>query len=178
MNTPISRHYARACKLGSVALAIATLVSQTQAITVLDGLNVMATVATSCTVAATGGTVNFGAYAPGSTHRTAPLDATGTITTNCTPGAAGYLTIGQGLNPGTGTEAIPVRRMASGVNRLGYQLYTETGRTSVWGNTSTTGVSVVGTGVDLLTTVYGRMPPGQVVPAGSYADVVMVTLTY
>jgi spore coat protein U-like protein len=61
---------------------------------------------------------------------------------------------------------------------LSYQLYSDSGLTTVWGNTSGTGVGVTGTGAAVSTTVYGSVAAGQNVPTGSYADTVAATVTF
>ena len=71
--------------------------------------------------------------------------------------------------------------MTSGSNLLSYNLYTDSARTSVWGDGtgSTNTIGGTGTGGSQAVTVYGRVSLGQTgVPAGSYADTVAVTITY
>jgi len=60
-----------------------------------------------------------------------------------------------------------------------FKICGDAARTQRWG--STTGVDTLpgtGTGAAQSATVYGRVPAGQVVPAGNYADVITVTVTY
>ena len=60
-----------------------------------------------------------------------------------------------------------LRRMGSGASRLTYELYRDVGLTGVVGLASASlGVSGVGTGVTLLTTVFGKIPKNQVVTPG------------
>ena len=123
----------------------------------------------------------FGTYDPIVANLSTPLDATGTVTTTCTSGANPQVTLGQGSNPGGGSsDAAPVRQMsAGGSNFLSYALYQQSGRTTAWGNTSGTAPSSVpGTGLAQVFTVYGRIPAGQIVPTGSYADTVVATVTF
>lgn len=61
---------------------------------------------------------------------------------------------------------------------LSYALYQDTGRTTVWGNTGGTGVANTGTGTQNALTVYGAVAAGQAVPAGSYSDTVVATVTF
>lgn len=103
---------------------------------------------------------------------------TGTVTVTCTSGSAGVITLGQGVNADVGSDAAPVRRMLAGTDYLSYSLYSDTGRTSVWGNTEVTGVARTGTGAADAVTVYGSVAPGQNVPAGSYSDTVVATVTF
>lgn len=115
------------------------------------------------------------------------VDTTGTVSIKC-GGIAGLLipfTIA--LSTGGGSTYAG-RRMASGVNLLSYNLYSDPGYTSIWGD-GTASTSIISGGVllDVLSllgtatyTVYGRIPGRQVttVPGGPYVDAVTVTITY
>ena len=69
--------------------------------------------------------------------------------------------------------------MASGTNALNYQLYSDSGRSTIWGNTpGTDTVTGVGTGLAVDHTVFGAVPAAQVVPAGDYGDTVTVRIYY
>lgn len=113
--------------------------------------------------------VSFGTYDPLSPSA---LDGVGNIAVSCD--AATSFTI----SLGTGAGSYSGRVMTSGANQLGYNLYTDITRLTVWGDGtgSTSTVSTISTGGDFA--VYGRMPAGQNVPAGSYADTIVVTVTY
>ena len=140
-------------------------------------LSVTATVSANCTIAT--GAVAFGTYDPISTHALANLDGTGSVSVTCTSGAATTVTLGQGANAGGGsTDAAPVRRMNAGSNYLSSSLFSDAGRSTVWGNTAGTGVAHTGTGATTAITVYGRVGSGQNVPAGSYSDTVVATVTF
>lgn len=131
-------------------------------------LNVTATVTSNCSVS--GGTLAFGTYVSG---QQANLDVQGTINyVNC---AAGVLTfeLDNGANA-NGSQ----RRMKSGQNFLNYEIYKTSARTSRLGS------GPDGLQVQLLqggggnVAIYGRIPGGQNVPAGSYTDTVTITLTF
>jgi spore coat protein U-like protein len=121
----------------------------------------------------------FGSYDPVAMNRTVDLDREMELRARCTYGVAQRVTIGQGAYPAAGsTDALPLRRMASGTSRLTYQLYANAARTQVWGNTAATGVTLTGQGVYVPLTVYGRIPAGQsMVPKGTYVDFVIVTFS-
>lgn len=130
---------------------------------------VSANVLKACTVAATD--LLFGTYDP---TATTPLDATNTILVNCTNGTTYEIGLNLGANP-DGTT----RRMTNGTDFLAYELYQDSARTTVWGNTpGTDTVSSTGTGTDQNFTVYGRIPEQQNISAGAYTDTVNVTVTY
>ena len=143
------------------------------AATATTTFNVTATVAASCSATATD--LTFGAYNIASAT---PLDGTSTISVSCTSGT----TYTVALNIGAGGGTFAARRMASGGNLLTYNLYTTTGRTTVWGDGTASTATVAGTGSGLLTpnaaTVYGRVPINQDVAAGSYASLITVTINY
>jgi spore coat protein U-like protein len=160
----------RAAKLSILVAAAApgTAYAETQSAT----MSVSATVTANCTVSTS--PVAFGSVDTlGGNH-----DATGSVTVNCTNGAAWSA----GANQGSGTGATMAnRRMTSGANTLTYRLFTDAGRTVTWGDGSTGTAAVAGTGTGSTQsfTIYGRVPSGQTtVRAGSYADTVSVTITY
>ena len=132
----------------------------------------------ACTVSAT--PVSFGSY---NVFNASPLDATGTITVQCT-GLVGLL-VSYNIKLSTGLSgSYAPRQMASGANRLNYNLHTAATRLNVWGDGSA-GTSFVSNsillvlfGVTVNHTVYGRVPALQNVAVGSYSDSITVTLTF
>lgn len=78
------------------------------------------------------------------------------------------------------------RRMKNGANSLGYNLYSDTARTQVWGDGTGSSEPVTGTmrlnsGHSQLTnthTVYGLLPPLQDAGVGAYSDDLLTTITY
>ena len=129
-----------------------------------------ATVITSCNVNAT--THSFGS--PG--FLTSNVDATSTLTATCTSATPYNI----GLNAGTGTGAtVTTRKMTNGSTTINYSLYTNSSRTTVWGNTvGTDTVSGTGSGLGQNITVFGRVP-SQTTPApATYSDTIVATVTY
>ena len=136
---------------------------------------VTATVADSCLVSATD--LNFGAY--NSVAATA-LDGTSTITVTCTAQTAYTIGLDAGLQSAgaTGTTRAMIGNDTA-ATLLNYELYTETGRTNVWGDIGGTTVAQSDlTGGPLDYTVYGQIPASQYVPAANYADTINVTVAY
>lgn len=131
----------------------------------------------SCTVSAT--PVSFGSYNP---IGTADLDGTGEVTVDCTllAALAGSYTVD--LSTGTsGTYAM--RTMKNGASDLQYNLYTDATYTQIWGNNTGGSSRVTRAFSGLLSfqlhnTVYGRIFGSQNVPAGTYSDTIVVTVTY
>jgi len=132
---------------------------------------VQMTVTATCTVNSAA-TLNFGTQGVLSAN----VDQTSTIQVTCTNTTPYNI----GLNAGTGTGAtVATRKMTSGANTVNYTLYSNSGRTTVWGNTVGTDTqAATGNGSAQSYTVYGRVP-AQTAPApGSYADTITVTVTY
>ena len=84
-----------------------------------------------------------------------------------------------GLDAGTSGGTVTTRKMKSGSNAVNYALYSDSGRTTNWGNTvGTDTVSATGNGAAQTYTVYGQVP-AQTTPApGAYSDTITVTVTY
>lgn len=139
------------------------------ATTTTTSMSVSATVLGLCIVAAT--PIAFGNYTSTQT------DNTGTVVASCTAGTPYNIS----LDPGTGTGASTGNRMMTGPSAatLHYSLYSNSGRTTNWGNViGTDTVSGTGNGLAQTLTVYGRIPASQLSAPGVYTDTVTVTLTY
>lgn len=124
-----------------------------------------------CTVSASG--VNFGAYVS-----VAPSDGLGHVQVSCPPGQAFTVLLGPGSSS---TANFQARHMRGGAGaQLAYNLYLDASHTLVWGDgTGATQVQAgQGTGQPSAFSVYGRIPPRQTVPAGSYSDSVVVTVLW
>lgn len=106
---------------------------------------------------------------------TAILPVAITLPSNTT----GKITLGQGQNPSTGsTDVTPARRMTDGAgNYLLYELYQDESKTTIWGNTDNTALSLTGTGSASNVNVYVKIPAGQNVPAGNYQDTLQLKAT-
>jgi spore coat protein U-like protein len=130
----------------------------------------------ACSVSATG--VNFGAY---DVFVATPSDSTGTVTVSCDQAPPVDVTIAIGPS-GTSGGFIPRQmRSASSPDRLGYNLFVNAGRSTVWGDgaagTSTVFLKNVRKNRPEVATIFGRIPPGQDVSVGSYSDSLTVTIT-
>jgi spore coat protein U-like protein len=157
-----------------IALVLALWGTASLAATTTTTFGVSATIVDSCSVSATA--LGFGNVDPVSLAGTA-VDATTTVDVTCANGTAYDV----GLDAGTATGAtVTTRQMTSGANTLNYALYSDSGRTTNWGNTvATDTVTGTGDGTAQSLTVYGRIPSGQgTVPTGAYSDTITVTVTY
>jgi spore coat protein U-like protein len=142
------------------------------AATTTDTMGISATVLTACTLGTT--SLAFGNYDPTSATDT---DATATLTITCTTGTSFTVGLNAGTTSGT---TVSTRKMANGANRLSYALYSNSGRTTNWGNTAGTDTpaAIVASSTASTMTVYGRVTALQNVPAGAYSDTVTVTVNY
>jgi spore coat protein U-like protein len=117
--------------------------------------------------------LGFGTY---TAQSGTPLQATTVLRATCTPNTTYHVGLDQGQSPGA---TVNQRKMASGTNALNYQLYSDSARSTIWGNTTGTDtVTGVGTGLAQDHTVFGAVPAAQVVPAGDYADTITVRVYY
>ena len=162
----------RSAAMASVVIA-ACAAQPALATNATGDLDVSATVTANCnvsTVAVAFGNVDVtnGQDVPG----------TGSFSVTCTNGTGWTASADSGA--GTGAS-LAVRKMSSGSNLLNYALFTDSQRTALWGDGATGSSTFGGTGsgVAQANTIYGLVPGGQTgVPAGSYADTVVVTVTY
>jgi len=146
-----------------------------QAATATANLSVSATINNNCTI--TTAAVGFPAYDPIVTHAAAPDDSTsGSVTITCTKGSA--TTIGLGL--GANASGSQMRMLNGTTNFLNYALYQDSGHATLWGNSGAGLLSPVAapSKAPRTFTVYGRIPAGQDLPAGTYTDTVVATVNF
>lgn len=132
----------------------------------------------ACNVAATG--VSFGAY---DVFAPAPLDSTGSVTVSCDEVPPPDVVIEIGPSAGSGGFNPRQMRHSSRPDRLGYNLFTDPSRSAVWGDGTAGTQTVFLKNVKrqkppVVTTIHGRIPPGQNVFAGVYTDTLTVTITW
>lgn len=143
--------------------------------------------------ALSGAAVGFGNY---DVFSLLPNDSSGTMTLTCnqTGGTGSVDSFSYTVAIGSGTYgSFSERRMANGLARMGYNLYTTPLRLLVWGDGSGGTFTVGGLGcvgntvianplcpgtLAVPLTVYARIPALQDVRVGSYADTVVVTVSY
>ena len=158
-----------------LSIALLATAAAASAATVSTSFQVTASVAAQCSVTASN--LAFGVVDPLGGN----VDQSTTLSVKCTKNSPYTV----GLNAGVTTgSTIAARLMANGADTMSYQLYTDSARTTVWGNSATAPTWVSGTGAGMGTaqvlTVYGRVPTGQTnLAVGSFAETTMtVTVTY
>jgi spore coat protein U-like protein len=153
-------HIARIVRIALVTIAMlaAPAIAEAQL-----GLN--------CSISTT--PVAFGDY---NVLAAAPKTTTGTVTVQCTLGVSVVVTLSRGSAP-----TFTPRTMRNGAEILEYNLYREAAYQNVWGD-GTGGTQSHSALLTLLVpvtvTVYGRVPAGQNVAAGSYGDSVVATIIF
>jgi spore coat protein U-like protein len=121
--------------------------------------------------------LNFGVYIPSSA-----ATANTSVTIACTIPLDLLTDFHVSLSPGNALTNAGARYLKLGSNHLNYNIFTNGGYTTVWGDG--TGGSVDQSYSSLLAlgsftfTGFGRLPQGQYLPAGSYADHITVTVTF
>jgi spore coat protein U-like protein len=106
---------------------------------------------------------------------TANVDAAGQVSATCTPQTSYSISLGYG-NTGSGPT---IRKMLSGASSITYGLYRDSARAQPWGTSiGTDTVGGTGSGGQQNYAVFGRVPSQATPAAGTYADTIIVTLTY
>jgi spore coat protein U domain-containing protein, fimbrial subunit CupE1/2/3/6 len=120
------------------------------------------------------GGVAFGSY---DVFSATPLDSVGSISITCLLAPSPTVS----LSPGRSGSFLQ-RTMVSGANVLNYNLYQDAQRRTIWGDgtggSSTYGPLNLGFYGTANLSIYGRIPPGQDVAIGAYADTVTVTVNF
>jgi spore coat protein U-like protein len=129
-------------------------------------LNVTAQVQASCILQ--GGSLNFGPY---TTTDASDTEGQGSFSYQCPDGTEITLSLGSGLN-----QEGESRAMADGAGRLLYEIYQDSNRSQEWGTGGNAVIVTSDTASETTVPVYGLIPQGQSVPAGSYSDTVQITL--
>jgi len=117
------------------------------------------------------GTLNFGTYPL--LANTIDQQVTMNFSLQCATGVTATI-----LLDGGGSGNVNTRRMTrgGGSETVLYQLYIDSGRTTVWNNTS--GLSVMGSGQSISYPVYGRVASQANPIAGTYSDMLQVTINF
>jgi spore coat protein U-like protein len=140
------------------------------AVSTTGKLDISAIVPAQCVVQSAA--LPFGVYASSALQQNAQIGVA------CSAGTSYTISLDSGTGAG-GNVAARKLTTADGANSLNYGLYQDAARTRAWGNSSGSDtVAGVGNGSAQNLPVYGYIPAGQAVRAGSYSDVVAITLSY
>jgi spore coat protein U-like protein len=156
-----------------LALCVLALASPSLwAATATTTFAVTANVVPTCSVSAAA--LNFGAAIPNPIASN--VDAQSAITATCSNGAGYTIALNAGINGGT----VALRRLEAGGAGINYTMYTDAGRSTIWGDGTAGTIQLAGSGSGAaqVIPVYGRIPSGQSPGTGSYSDTVTVTITF
>lgn len=161
---------------GCLAAAQGLLAQQAQQQQRSATLRVTAEVVRDCRIIVNA--LAFGAYDPIGANSTQPLDATTTIEVTCTQGVSAKIK----MDGGSIGQNVYNRQMAGPAGaRLTYHIYKDAQRTITWGSGTFPGplaLDPAPSTAPRTIVVYGRAPAAQAVPAGSYADEVVVLIEF
>ena len=163
-------------QFAAVLVALGTLPAASRAQTVFTataGMPVRMEIVASCAVSAAD--LDFGAYVSMSQ---APVQGQTAIQLLCGAETTAEVSLDAGSGPGGSTNN---RRMEqdAGSDRLEYDLYQDAGRTIHWGDRSGRDtLEVQTTGAPMTLPVYGQIPGGQRVRAGTYSETITVRVVY
>lgn len=139
-----------------------------------DGLfpfTASARVVNDCTISATN--MNF----PTTGLLDEPLQARSSLTVRCTNGNAWRLSLSGG-----GSADVQARRMqgGDGTGSVSYQLYTDSARSTIWGDgrAGTAMVTGTGSGKAQSVSVYGEVPAQDTPAPGAYQDTIIATIMF
>lgn len=162
----------RRLSLCLTASAMALIAGAAYAATQTTTFTVQIVIQNACTVSATA--LDF----PNSGVLGANVDSTNTVTVTCNPGLPWSVS----LNPGTGSGGTVVTRKMTGpaAATINYTIYSDAGRTTIWGDGTSGTVNVTGTGTGSAQnqTGFGRVPPQATPAAGTYTDTITATVTF
>lgn len=145
-----------------------------QAGTASTTLTVSVSVSDGCIVSSY--PISFPAYNALTTNLTTPDDnSAGYVQLQCSTGIAPTI----GLDLGNNVSG-SVAHMALGTNYLSYAIYQDASRITIWGNTSSNWkvVSAFPNSNAQYFPIYARIPAGQGVPSGTYADTITATVNF
>lgn len=141
-------------------------------------LNVNATVVSNCNFTSGGGggsiTLDFGNYDTVGTQETNSLDSTTNFDSRCSKGTSVSLSFDTGQH-----ASGSIRRMEHNGEYLVYEIYSDSGFTTVWGSGAENDMEYTSTqSAPESKAVYGRILPGQDVSIGTYSDTLTLTATF
>jgi len=157
--------------LGAVA-GLALLSGAAYASTQTSTFQVRLSITAQC-LAATTTDLDFGS----SGFLTSNIDAQSSIQVQCT----NTTPYNVGFDKGTNGASVTARQLKGGPSNetINYAIYSNSGRTTNWGNTvGTDTVTGTGSGTAQTIQVYGRVPAQTTPTPGSYTDTITVTVTY
>lgn len=140
-----------------------------------------ACVGVRCSCSVNGSPIAFGTYVP---TASGDIKVAADISVTCKAFVLGVITYEIHLGPGV-YGSVSDRKMSNASSLLSYNIYTNTGRTIIWGD-GTGGTGIIGDSYLLAlnatrtetVSMYGKLVAGQNVSAGSYSDIIVASVIY
>ncbi|MGE8323701.1 MAG: spore coat U domain-containing protein [Pseudomonas sp.] len=120
------------------------------------------------------GTLDYGSHSALATGALSTSLGGTTVTFQCTPGVALSMSLGGGQNSASGTRNL---KRTGGTEVLAYQLYQDAAFSQSLGIGQSVAVSYTDP-TTIKLPVYGQVQLSGLLPAGTYTDVVQVTVTW
>jgi spore coat protein U-like protein len=161
-----------------VGALLSLCAASAQAGSATSSFRVTATVDPACTIQTT--PLTFGHYNSLTTHSAAPLDVNGTVTITCSKGMVTRIALDPGWHAAHAVGTTRAMKLRSGQDYLNYELYQDVVRTTLWGSTGET-LFVPPVAPDTKPRsffVFGRIPAGQTIASGDYADTVTAIVNF
>lgn len=170
--------------LSAILISTANLNLPAYATSSTVNMDVKANITANCTMSNTD--LDFGVYDATGIHKSRDLLATATISTTCTSGTNGVITMSQGGHSLYCVINDCHRQLSNDeeTSTLRYNIYTDENLnfSDIWNHDvdeMSSVAQVVGNGLSQDMTVYGKIPKNQkYAAAGSYSDTITITLTY
>lgn len=162
-NTKLLKKIVLITSLGFTAILATSAQAGTDSATIQLNTQVVA----NCTISADA--LNVSGYDSIVANKSVNFDKESNVTVTCTKDTGITIGLDQGANG---------RHLKSGDNLLAYELYQDASRSKVWGNDGDALLSATGTGLAETKTVYVRVPQNQNVPAGTYTDTIIATVSF
>lgn len=165
--------------LTALCASLSSVAPQAMADEITTSFDVLIEIVASCEINTAGvADIDFGQHGIFATD----VDQTTELKVTCTKASPYSIALNDGQNASTGGD-VNTRRMV-GIDTLNtsdyvsYNLYSDTGRSTVWGNTLESNVvASTGTGDEQTHTIYGRVPSTNHT-VGQYKDTVTATVTF
>lgn len=143
-----------------------------------SSFRVTATLNPTCTIQTT--PAAFGHYNPITTHATAPLEITSSVTITCSKGMSTTIGLDRGLHAAYALDTTRAMKHVVRDEYLNYELYKDPIHTTLWG---TSGAHLVVPPIAPDTKprtylIFGRVPAGQNVSIGDYHDTVVAVVNF
>ena len=161
--------------VAALGVALAALPLASQATTTTSTFQVQITLVASCAI--TSNNLNFGS---GIGLLTSAVNGTTTLSVTCSNSTPYTL----GLDGGTVAGSTVASRLMAGTTTgntgttMQFQLYSDSGRATLWGNSSGSWVSGTGNGNAQSLTVYGQVPAQTTPKPDTYQTTITATVTY